>query len=109
MDDVKIDGITAADRMELEGKLEGVQFSQSADHDHGSGDMGIFTIIVPLAIALAPSVRDVLKEWLRQRNPETEVEVRVDKDGTTRKIKTKGGKNDRHFDEILGWAAGTGE
>ena len=72
---VTIGGITALDRMELtrELKAEGVEveFREDETAEHGQGDMGIFTIGVPLTYAVAK----VLTAWIKNRAPATEVEV----------------------------------
>lgn len=109
MDEVTISGIADADRMELEAALEpyGVEFKQEDADAHGYGDMGIFTIGVPLAIALAPSVAKVLKAWIKQRTPITTVKVTVNKNGTTTEVTTKGGAKQPNIDQLLDRAAGT--
>jgi len=52
----------------------------------------------------APSVADVLKEWIKRRKPTTTIKVSVGKNGTTREVTTKGGANNPNLDKILDWA-----
>ena len=72
---VTVGGITALDRVKLtpELKAEGVEveFKEDETAEHGQGDMGIFTIGVPLTYAVAK----VLTAWIKNRAPATEVEV----------------------------------
>lgn len=87
--DVTIRGITEMDRMELEQELEahGAKFNDDDSSQHGQGDMGIFTIVVPLTVAVA----QVLNTWIKQRTPITTVEVLVTEGSTTTKVATQGG------------------
>jgi hypothetical protein len=110
MDTVTIEDLTATDKMQLEGALEpyGVEFQEVDSADHGYGDMGIFTIVVPLAIALGPPVAKVLKEWIKQRTPITTVKVTVKNGTKTTEVTTKGGAKQPNLDEVLKAAADTG-
>ncbi len=73
---VTVGGITALDRMELthELKAEGVvvEFKEDETAEHGQGDMGIFTIGVPLTYAVAR----VLQAWIKHRTPVTKIKVK---------------------------------
>jgi hypothetical protein len=72
---VTVGGITALDRVKLtpELKAEGVEveFKEDETAEHGQGDMGIFTIGVPLTYAVAK----VLTAWIKSRTPQTKVKV----------------------------------
>lgn len=88
--DVTVGGITAMDRMELERALDGhhVEFKEDDTAQHGQGDMGIFTIVVPLTAAVV----QVLNAWIKHRTPITTVEI-TEKGGRKRKITAKGAES----------------
>jgi hypothetical protein len=71
--DIVISGLTATDRAQLErqAREKGVEIREDNALSEGHGDMGIFTIIVPVAVALAP----VLKQWIKSRTPFTTITV----------------------------------
>jgi len=88
--DATISGITAADRMELK-QLEGhgAKFTEDNTLDHAEGDMGIFTIGVPVTIA----VIKLVEKWLETRTPLTEISITTTSGGSA-SVKTKGHKMD---------------
>lgn len=78
--DVTIEGLTAMDRMQLEPKLTELEpelegrrgeFTEDDTREHGHGDMGIFTLGIPVTLGV---VR-VLETWIKTRNPVTVVKV----------------------------------
>lgn len=71
---VTISGLSAKDRGQLErAGVEdlGATITEDDSLDHGQGDMGIFTIIVPVTVALT----SVLKKWIESRTPTTKIVV----------------------------------
>lgn len=73
--DVTVGGITPLDRVELTQalKAEGVEveFKEDVTAGPGQGDMGLFTIGVPLTYAVAK----VLTAWIKHRAPSTVIKV----------------------------------
>jgi hypothetical protein len=67
--DITITGINATDRMELrrEPEFKGTSFTE--DDRHGNADMGVFSVGVPVTLALI----SVLKTWIKKRDPSTKV------------------------------------
>jgi hypothetical protein len=86
--DVTITGVNPTDMMELRKNREfkGIEFTE--DDSNGQGDMGIFTVGVPVTLA----VIKVLKTWIKERAPSTIVEI-SDANGKV-VYKTKGQKAD---------------
>jgi hypothetical protein len=81
---VTIGGITALDRVELGPRLadHDIEFVEDETAQHGQGDMGVFTIGVPLTIAVA----GVIRTWIKERAPLTKVKLEID--GKTVEIET---------------------
>jgi hypothetical protein len=86
-----IDGITAMDLMELRPEFDakGVRFSEAESHHRGHSDMGVFTIGVPITIAV---VR-LLEKWIASRTPVTEISY-TPQAGSTITMKTSGHEMD---------------
>lgn len=85
--------------MELEPKLKdyGVEFTEDDTLDHAEGDMGIFTIGVPVTIAVVKLV----ETWIKSRTPLTEITVTAETGSAT--VKTKGHNMDpADVDRFLG-------
>jgi hypothetical protein len=70
-----ISGMTSLDRSELEAELEpyGAVFTEDEDTQQGAGDMGLFTLGVPLTIAATK----IIKAWLKSRESKTVLKVKA--------------------------------